>query len=69
MMNYVGFLCLGVGILSLVIGMICALVSMVSHEAIIKTKAKRVAIPVLLLAFVLLTIGLNMTFSILFPTN
>ncbi|MFW2178438.1 MULTISPECIES: hypothetical protein [unclassified Moraxella] len=68
-MNYVGFLCLGLGILSLVGGMICLLLALVSHEKAIQIKAKRFACLFLPLAFLLLMVGGGMTFSILFPNE
>lgn len=67
-MNYLGFLCLGLGLLSLIGGMICGLVAMASHEPTIKAKAKRIATLFLPLALLLLTTGFQLTSAILFPT-
>lgn len=68
-MNYLGFLCLGLGILTLVIGLICALLSFASHEIAIKIKAKRLAVRFLPCAFLLLMVGLRLSATILFPTQ
>ena len=68
-MNYLGFLCLGLGILTLVAGMICGLLAFASHEAAIKLNAKRWAMRILPMAFVLLMVGLALSFRILFPSS
>lgn len=68
-MNYLGFLCLGLGILTLVIGMICGLLSIASHEKSIKFKTKRLAVKILPLAFFLIMLGLALSYTILFPTE
>lgn len=68
-MNYVGFLCLGLGILSLVMTMICGLLAFASHEKRVKTTATRAAVMLSPVAFLLLTVGLKLSFTILFPTE
>lgn len=68
-MNYFGFLCLGLGILTLVAGMICTLLAIVSKETRIKIKAKCLAIAILPVARLLFTFGLNMAFKVLVPLS
>lgn len=60
-MNYVGFLCLGLGIFTLVGGMLFSLVTWMSKEPIIKLKTKKFAIVLLPIAILLLTVGLKLT--------
>ena len=55
-MNYLGFLCLGLGILTLVAGMLCFLLSKVSKEPPVRYKTQRIAMVLLPLAIVLLSI-------------
>lgn len=68
-MNYIGFLCLGLGLLSLVAGMIGGLLGFASHEPAVKAKAKRFATLLLPMAMLLLTLGFGLTQPILFPSE
>ncbi|CAM3396328.1 hypothetical protein MOOS6835_04170 [Moraxella osloensis] len=65
-MNYLGFLCLGLGILTLVAGMLCFL-SKVSKESPVKYKTQRIAMVLLPLAIVLISIGLKFSMSVVNP--
>ena len=66
-MNYIGFLCLGLGILTLVAGMMSFLISKVSKEPPIRYKTQRIAMLLLPLAIVLISIGLKFSASIMNP--
>ena len=66
-MNYLGFLCLGLGILTLVAGMLCFLLSKVSKEPPVRYKTQRITMVLLPLAIVLLSIGLKFSMSVVNP--
>lgn len=66
-MNYLGFLCLGLGILTLAAGMLCFLLSKVSKESAVRYKTQRIAMVLLPLAIVLVSIGIKFSMSILNP--
>lgn len=66
-MSYLGFLCLGLGMLTLVAGMLCFLLSKVSKELPIRYKTQRIAMVLLPLAIVLVSIGLKFSLGVLNP--
>ena len=66
-MNYLGFLCLAVVILTLVAGMLCFLLSKVSKESPVRYKTQCIAMVLLPLAIVLLSIGLKFSMSMVNP--
>ena len=66
-MNYFGFLCLGLGIWTLVAGMLCFLLSKVSKESPVRYKTQRIAMVLLQLAIVLISIGLKFRMSVVNP--
>lgn len=69
MMNYLGFLSFGVGILTLVTGMIIFAVSIFSHEKNIQQKTRQIAIIMLPVALLLIMTGFGLTYHILFPSE
>ncbi len=56
-MNYAGFFCIGVGILTTAIGLLCLAISLFSKELPIRQKARRYAFSILPIALLLLGIG------------
>lgn len=66
-MSYLGFLCLGLGMLTLVAGMLCFLLSKVSKESAVRYKTQRIAMVLLPLAIVLVSIGLKFSIGVLNP--
>lgn len=69
MMNYLGFLSFGAGILTLVTGMIIFAVSIFSHEKNIQQKTRQIAIIMLPVALLLIMTGFSLTYHILFPSE
>lgn len=66
-MNYLGVLCLGLGIFTLVAGMLCFLLSKVSKESAVRYKTQGIAMVLLPLAIVLVSIGLKFSIGVLNP--
>lgn len=68
-MHYLGFLCLGLGILSIAISLLCAAIAIFSKERLVKQKAKRFMFIVLPIAVLLLIIGFSLIFRVLSPID
>lgn len=68
-MNYLGFLCLGLGILSVAISLLCGAIATFSKEQIVKQKAKQFMFRVLPIAVLLLIIGFVLIFRVLSPID
>lgn len=56
-MNYLGFFCVGVGILTTAVGLLCLAISLFSKEVVVQKKARLFAIRVLPIALIFLGIG------------